>query len=166
LKFRNGSTQLLITTDLSARGLDIPLVENVIHYQLPGDQDQFIHRNGRTARMTATGNAYILYHSEDEIQEFSNETIKAYNPSGIEDIPTPPELITIELSKGKKDKINKVDVLGFLTKSCGLAGKEVGVIEIKPYKSYVAVPIDTLSKIQETVTRSKLKGKSIRVKQI
>jgi len=165
LKFRNGSVRILVTTDLSARGLDIPLVQNVVHYQLPTTEDQFIHRNGRTARMTATGNAYILTSEGEEAREYLPPSILEYE---IVDCPQPdsPPFITLQLSKGKKDKINKVDILGYLTKSCGLRGEDVGLIEIKPYKSYVAVIRSAKKQIIKTSKDKKLKGKTVKVIEI
>jgi superfamily II DNA/RNA helicase len=65
-QFRNGSVSYLITTDLAARGLDIPEMNHVIHYHLPSKEDEFTHRNGRTARMLSTGTAYIIAHESEK----------------------------------------------------------------------------------------------------
>ncbi|HMI60753.1 MAG TPA: DEAD/DEAH box helicase, partial [Puia sp.] len=59
-KFRNGSSDVLVTTDLASRGLDVPNIRYIIHYHLPATEDVFIHRNGRTARMDASGTAILL----------------------------------------------------------------------------------------------------------
>jgi len=60
IKFRNGTYQILVATDLAARGIDVPEIKFIIHYQLPPRNHEFIHRNGRTARMHSSGTAYIL----------------------------------------------------------------------------------------------------------
>lgn len=116
LKFRNGSHRILITTDLAARGLDIPEVEHIVHYQLPYTEDAYIHRNGRTARMHAKGTAYAILTTEEHYK---------YLPDDIEEevlseqykLPEASDWVTLYLAHGKKDKINKIDIVGlFLQK--------------------------------------------------
>lgn len=115
-KFRNGSCHVLISTDLAARGLDIPEIENVVHYHLPVNEDGYIHRNGRTARWEAEGNSYILLHQEEMLPEYLTEVSEEFLLPEVTPKPSLPEFVTLYIGKGKKDKINKIDIVGFLFK--------------------------------------------------
>ncbi|SDC65538.1 DEAD/DEAH box helicase [Williamwhitmania taraxaci] len=139
IKFRNGSHHLLITTDLASRGLDIPEIKHIIHYQLPQTEDVFIHRNGRTARMTANGSAYLILGEEDYLPNFIEGDVEEQDISAILPPPAQPEWVTLYISAGKKDKINKVDIVGLLLQKGGLAKNELGLIEVLDKTSYVAI---------------------------
>ena len=162
LKFRNDSTRILITTDLASRGLDIPEVESIVHYQLPPKEDAFIHRNGRTARMHAKGFAYLIM-TEEENFPF----IKGYTPEeNITEnyrIPAKTPFQTIYISAGKKDKVNKVDIVGYLIKKGELAKEDVGIIEVKDTTSYVAVARNKVKEVLKKLANEKLKGKKIKM---
>src|SRR5690606_33806039 len=110
---------ILITTDLAARGLDIPEVEYIIHYQLPYTREAFVHRNGRTARMNAKGTVYLIF-AEDEDFPYLNNDVEIETLPGNYAVPPDSQWQTIYLAAGKKDKINKIDVVGFLIKVGGL----------------------------------------------
>ncbi|MBT8220618.1 MAG: DEAD/DEAH box helicase [Bacteroidia bacterium] len=163
LLFRNGSNRILVTTDLSARGLDIPLVRNVIHYQLPDKEEQFIHRNGRTARMEATGNAFVLTSEYEKLKEYIPSDIKIYGIGKKKTAPPPPPMVTIEFNRGKRDKINKIDILGFLTKQGQLLGNDVGLIEIKKFNSFAAIDRTKAKRVIQNLKEKKIKGKSVKV---
>lgn len=138
LKFRNDSAKILITTDLAARGLDIPEVESIVHYQLPPKEDAFIHRNGRTARMNAKGFAYLIMKEDDNFPFLKND-IPVENVEGENKIPQQTAFQTIYISAGKKDKVNKVDIVGYLIKKGELGKDDIGLIEVKDTTSYVAI---------------------------
>jgi superfamily II DNA/RNA helicase len=106
LKFRNDSTRILITTDLASRGLDIPEVESIVHYQLPPKEDAFIHRNGRTARMHAKGFAYLIM-TEEENFPFIKGNTPEENITENYRIPAKTPFQTIYISAGKKIKSTK-----------------------------------------------------------
>ncbi len=162
LKFRNGSVKILITTDLAARGLDIPEVEYIIHYQLPYTKDAFVHRNGRTARMNAKGTAYLIF-AEDEKFPYLNDDIQVESLDGNYQIPPDSEWQTIYLAAGKKDKINKIDIVGFLLKVGGLAKEDLGLIEVKDTAAYAAVKRKLAPKLIEKLSGQKIKGRKIKV---
>src|SRR5690606_9274953 len=113
VKFRNGSVKIMVTTDLASRGLDIPEVRYVVHYQLPQKADAFIHRNGRTARMDATGTAYLVLAENEALPKYL-EVLPEEESLEDSHVPNEPEWATLYISGGKKDKINKVDIVGWL----------------------------------------------------
>ena len=162
LKFRNDSTRILITTDLASRGLDIPEVESIVHYQLPPKEDAFIHRNGRTARMHAKGFAYLIM-TEEENFPFIKSNAPEENISENYRIPAKTPFQTIYISAGKKDKVNKVDIVGYLIKKGELAKEDVGIIEVKDTTSYVAVARNKVKDVLKKLANEKLKGKKIKM---
>ena len=162
LKFRNDSTRILITTDLASRGLDIPEVESIVHYQLPPKEDAFIHRNGRTARMHAKGFAYLIM-TEEENFLFIKENTPEENITENYRIPAKTPFQTIYISAGKKDKVNKVDIVGYLIKKGELAKEDIGIIEVKDTTSYVAVARNKVKDVLKKLANEKLKGKKIKM---
>ena len=162
LKFRNDSTRILITTDLASRGLDIPEVESIVHYQLPPKEDAFIHRNGRTARMHAKGFAYLIMTEEENFPFIKNNTPEE-NITEKYRIPAKTPFQTIYISAGKKDKVNKVDIVGYLIKKGELAKEDVGIIEVKDNTSYVAVARNKVKDVLKKLANEKLKGKKIKM---
>ncbi|MGB4447863.1 MAG: DEAD/DEAH box helicase [Cloacibacterium sp.] len=162
LKFRNDSTRILITTDLASRGLDIPEVESIVHYQLPPKEDAFIHRNGRTARMHAKGFAYLIM-TEEENFPFIKGNTPEENITENYRIPAKTPFQTIYISAGKKDKVNKVDIVGYLIKKGELAKEDIGIIEVKDTTSYVAVARNKVKDVLKKLANEKLKGKKIKM---
>jgi superfamily II DNA/RNA helicase len=162
LKFRNGSHRLLITTDLASRGLDIPEIEYIIHYQLPHNEEAFTHRNGRTARMHAKGTAYLIL-NEDERQDYLKQKPE------IEELPEKlslPEITpwaTLYIAAGKKDKINKVDIVGLLLKKGELAKEDLGLIEVLDNTSYAAVKRTQIEKVVQRLKGEKIKNKKVKI---
>jgi superfamily II DNA/RNA helicase len=102
IQFRNGSINYLITTDLAARGLDIPEMKHVIHYHPSATEDEFIHRNGRTARMHASGTAYLILHKDEKRPAYVEETIEVMEVTANHPLPTPPIYATLYINGGKK----------------------------------------------------------------
>ena len=164
IKFRNGTYQLLIATDLAARGIDVPEIKFIIHYQLPPRPDEFIHRNGRTARMNSEGTAYVLFSKDESLPAFikatQNETVLSA-PS-----PAPSQWTTLYISGGRRDKISKGDIAGLFFKQGNLTKNELGIIEIKQDCAYVAVADSKADDVILKVNNSKLKKKKIRVSRI
>jgi ATP-independent RNA helicase DbpA len=162
LKFRNGSIKILITTDLASRGLDIPEVEYIIHYQLPYTEDAFLHRNGRTARMNAKGTAYLILADEEKYpflkSDIETEVLKEnYNT------PKDSEWQTLYIAAGKKDKVNKIDIVGLLLKKGGLQKDDVGLIEVKDQSSYVAIKRKMVSRVLSALAEERIKNKKVKI---
>ena len=162
LKFRNGSIKILITTDLAARGLDIPEVEYIIHYQLPYTEDAFLHRNGRTARMNAKGTVYLIL-TDEEKYPFLKTAIETETLKGPYKLPQDSTWQTLYISAGKKDKINKIDIVGFLLKKGGLQKDDVGLIEVKDQASYVAIKRKMTNIVIKALANEKIKNKKVKI---
>ncbi|MES2654286.1 MAG: DEAD/DEAH box helicase [Bacteroidota bacterium] len=163
IKLRNGSTRLLVTTDLAARGLDIPEIEAVIHYQLPLTEDVMIHRNGRTARMHAEGTAYFLLDIGDNLPPFLKETPQAETLPNSFVKPKPNEWTTLYIAAGKKDKINKMDIVGMLLQKGNLQKEELGKIEVLDFSAYVAVKSSKIRKTLQLIKDEKIKNKKVKM---
>lgn len=157
-KFRNGSTHVLISTDLAARGLDIPEIQHIVHYHLPVDEDAYIHRNGRTARWDAGGKAYMILGPEEQLPGYIREQPEIYVLPTVTPKPTQPLYATIYIGKGKKDKVNKVDVVGFLCKKGKLSVKEIGKIDVKDHYCFVAIERKKLANVLNLIRNEKIKG--------
>jgi len=163
LKFRNGSIKILITTDLASRGLDIPEVAYIVHYQLPYTEDAFLHRNGRTARMNAKGTSYLIM-ADDERYPFLSASIETeiLKESGYK-LPKDSPWQTLYIAAGKKDKINKIDIVGLLLKKGGLQKEDVGLIEVKDQSSYVAVKRKMVGRVLSALAEERIKNKKVKI---
>jgi ATP-independent RNA helicase DbpA len=161
LKFRNGSNRLLITTDLASRGLDIPEIEAVVHYQLPHNEEAFTHRNGRTARMHAKGVAYLILSPGESLTYLPKPDIEALPAKNI--IPPPTAWETLYISAGKKDKVNKVDIVGLLLQKGGLQKDELGLIEVRDHEAYAAVKRERIEQLVQKLKNEKLKNKKVKI---
>lgn len=158
-KFRNRSCPILISTDLAARGLDIPEIKNVVHYHLPVSEDSFIHRNGRTARWENEGNAYVLVYQEEALPSYlSGNTLENYVLPDSVSLPPLPEFVTLYIGKGKKDKINKVDIVGFLSKKGNLQKDEIGKVDVKEHHAFVAIARSKAKQVLNLIQNEKIKG--------
>lgn len=165
IKFRNGTHQLIVATDLAARGIDVPQIKFILHYQMPPRVEEFTHRNGRTARMNAEGTAYILQWEKDRLPDYINtrdfkdkaEEVKA--GEGLK----PTQWQTLFISGGRKDKISKGDVAGLFLKKGELTKDELGMIEIKQDCAFVGVRETKVKALLPLVNNSHLKKKKVRV---
>jgi len=157
-KFRNGSCHVLISTDLAARGLDIPEIEHIIHYHLPVNEEAFTHRNGRTARWDATGTSYLILHAEEKLPEYIPQDMETMelpeNPA------RPPKSVwtTIYIGKGKKEKLSRMDIAGFLYKKGNLTREDVGAIDVKEHYAFVAVRRAKVKQLLNLIQGEKIKG--------
>ena len=163
IQFRNGSMPYLITTDLAARGLDIPEMKHVIHYHLPSKEDEFTHRNGRTARMLATGTAYIIAHESEKKMDYLDYSMKVFNVTSSTTLPKPPEFQTIYISGGKKNKLNKIDIVGFFSQKGKLEKGDLGLIEVKDFISFAAVKSKEVKDLLSNIRDEKMKGKKFKI---
>ena len=159
-RFSNGSANILVSTDLASRGLDIPDIDNIIHYHIPESEDGYIHRVGRTARWEAHGRAFFLLGPEEHIPEYVDSEVEDYEVPSADELPQPakPKMATLYIGKGKKDKISKGDILGFLCKKGGLNSSEIGKIDVNDRYAYAAIARTKLRCVLNTVKGEKIKG--------
>ncbi len=162
-KFRNGSSNILVTTDLASRGLDVPNIRYIIHYHLPATEEVFIHRNGRTARMDASGTAILILSPEESLPGFIHDRPEPLEVPAATTLPAKPKWTTLFVSAGKKDKVNKVDVVGFLTAKGQLKKEDIGLIEVKDFFCFVAIRKANVSHTLQLIKNEKLKNKKVKI---
>ena len=161
IKFRNGTHQLLLATDLAARGIDVPEIKFIIHYELPHREQEFTHRNGRTARMNSDGTAYVLVRKNASLPDYMPRLEEAQLAGG-KDL-KPSEWTTLFITGGKKDKISKGDIAGLFMKQANLKPFEVGHIEIKLDCAFVSIHKSQLKNAIAKTTNTRVKKKKVRV---
>ena len=160
-RFSNGSANVLVATDLASRGLDIPDIQNIIHYHMPESEEGYIHRVGRTARWDKQGRAFFITGLEEHIPEYVEGNIEEYS---LPSLPREgqgvslPRLATLYIGKGKKDKVSKGDIVGFLCKKGGLQADEIGRIDVNDRYTYVAVKREKLQQVIRQTQGEKIKG--------
>ena len=160
-RFSNGSANVLVATDLASRGLDIPDIQNIIHYHMPESEEGYIHRVGRTARWDKQGRAFFITGPEEHIPEYVEGNIENYS---LPSLPREgqgvslPRMATLYIGKGKKDKVSKGDIVGFLCKKGGLQADEIGRIDVNDRYTYVAVKREKLQQVIRQTQGEKIKG--------
>ena len=168
VKFRNGTSHLLLATDLAARGLDIPEIQFIIHYHLPPREKEFTHRNGRTARMHSDGVAYVLAWEQEELPDYllelaperlSIDELKSAGNSATSEV----DWTTLHVSSGRRDKVSKGDIAGFFFKQGDLTQEQLGLIEVQQHCAYVAVDSRVVAQLVARTNDTKLKRAKVRV---
>ncbi len=164
IKFRSGAHNLLIATDLAARGLDIPEIKHIVHFQCPTRESEFVHRNGRTARMHADGNAYFILLEDENLPSYlENEEVNNLKIKPNSSQKSYPNYSCIYISAGKKDKISKGDILGFLTQNCGLQGEEIGLITVLDKTSFVAIKREKVRELLKQLNSPRIKKIKVKI---
>ena len=162
-KFRNSSAGILVTTDLASRGLDIANIRSIVHYHLPLTEDSFTHRNGRTARMDATGNAYLIISPDEKPPSYVENVSTTFGLPQNVSLPEKPKWSTLFIAAGKKDKINKMDIVGFLANKGHLKKDEIGMIEVKDFSAFVAIRKSKAGQVVESIKNEKIKNKKVKM---
>lgn len=165
-KFSNGSANVLVSTDLASRGLDIPDIQNIIHYHLPESEDGYIHRVGRTARWDASGRTFFILNSEEHIPDYVEGDVETFTIQSTEAQPPLPRMATLYIGKGKKDKLSKGDIVGFLCKKGALEPDEIGRIDVKDRYAYAAVSREKLQQVIRLTKGEKIKGIKTIIEQV
>ncbi|MFQ2131113.1 ATP-dependent RNA helicase DbpA [Aeromonas hydrophila] len=173
VRFANGSATILVATDVAARGLDIKELGAVINYELTYDPEVHVHRIGRTGRAGQQGLALSLYQPNEAqrvnfIEEYQQAPIPQGDLAGIgRDIkPIAPQMVTLSIDAGRKSKVRAGDILGALTGEGGIAGPDVGKIQISEQYSYVAVKRQVASAALKRLQEGKIKGRSYRARKL
>jgi superfamily II DNA/RNA helicase len=157
-RFSNGSATVLVATDLASRGLDIPDIQNIIHYHLPESEQGYIHRIGRTARWDATGRSFFILSASEHIPDYVEGNVVEYAAISQQTKPPLPRMATLYIGKGKKDKLSKGDIVGFLCKKGELTADEIGRIDVKDRYTYAAVKREKLQQVLRLTRGEKIKG--------
>lgn len=158
----NGSTPILVSTDLGSRGLDVDAVKSVVHYHIPPTVESWTHRNGRTARVDAKGNVYVLASDDEKLPGYLDYD-KEYVPDPDNPDPITSHLTTLYFNAGKKEKLSKGDILGFLVKQCGVEASGIGKIVVKDHCALVAVDNADATKVIDIAKATRVKGQRVRV---
>ncbi len=162
-KFRNTTSDILVTTDLASRGLDIADIRNIVHYHLPHTEAEFTHRNGRTARMHATGNVYVIWSEEERLPNYITQDAVEFTLPEKLSLPEKPKWSTLFIDAGKKDKINKMDIVGFLSHVCQLKKDDIGLIEVKDFTAFAAVRKSKIGHVVEVAKDERIKNKKVKI---
>ena len=157
-RFSNGSASILVSTDLAARGLDIPNIANIVHYHLPETEDGYVHRVGRTARWDKHGKAFFILHGQEQIPAYVDADVADFALPQLLPEPTQPRFQTLYIGKGRRDKLSKTDIVGFLCKKGGLKGDEIGRIDVRDRYTYVAVARTKAKQVVQRTQGEKIKG--------
>ena len=165
IKFRNGSANILIATDIAGRGIDIPELNFVVHYQMPTSEAVYIHRNGRTARVDASGTVVLLLSKGEEKPAYVTEKLEILKVNDLASIPKS-NWTTIFIGKGKKDKINKMDIVGYFTKFNFIEKHDLGLIEVLDFVAYIAIESSKAEIILQQGNKAKIKGKTVKVEAV
>lgn len=155
--FNNGSRPVLVATDLAARGLDIENVKSIIHYHQALTPETYTHRNGRTARIDKEGDIYVLVGPDEEVKPYT-EFDDTYYPDYDAPEAKGPEFESIYFSAGKKEKLSKGDIVGFLTKECGVPGDVIGKIDVYDHYALAAVKSGFAKEAAAMAKGKKIKG--------
>ena len=155
--FNNGSSPVLVATDLAARGLDIEGVNNVIHYHQPLTEETYTHRNGRTARVDNTGDVFVLTGPDEDIKEYIDFDTTRYLDSD-KQYAGQPQYETLYFSAGKREKLSKGDILGFLVKEGGLSADQIGKIDVYDHYALAALDRNASEALMKNIKNKKIKG--------
>ncbi len=163
-KFRNGTVNILVATDLAARGLDIPLARFVVHYHFPHKAEEMVHRNGRTGRMGSDGDIYFIRFEGEDLPGFLSPIPAEYFPTFEKTAEVPESMTTWQINKGRKDKISKSDIVGFLTQSCQIEAGQIGSIDLGEHQALIALKEEACSLITEG--NHKIKKLAVRITKV
>lgn len=163
LKYRNRTVHTLVCTDLGSRGLDIEDVGHVIHYQFPENEAAYTHRNGRTARAESIGNAYVLHNKNQSLPSYLKLPEKEFHPNWKAHA-LPSEWTTLYFGAGKKDKLRKLDIVGFLSQQGKLGQHQIGKIDLLDHMAFAAIESKSLKQTLDNIHMKKIKGKRFVIK--
>ena len=159
--FNNGSANVLVSTDLASRGLDIDTVEHIIHYHVPVSEQTYVHRNGRTARVAATGEAYVIVAPDEQLPAW----ISIDEPLILNPVATASRapMATLYFQAGKKEKLSRGDIMGFIANNGGIEASEIGRIDVRDHYALAAIPRQQAQATLKRLQSAKVKGRKVRI---
>ncbi|WP_462383018.1 ATP-dependent RNA helicase DbpA [Pseudomonas sp. Marseille-QA0892] len=172
--FANRSLTVLVATDVAARGLDIEGLEAVINVELSRDPEVHIHRIGRSGRAGEKGLALSLVAPAEASRAQAIEALQK-NPLAwvqIDEVrvndrsPLQPQMRTLAIGAGRKEKLRPGDILGALTGEAGIDGSQVGKIAIFDFHAFVAVNRDIAQDALKRLNKGRIKGRALKVRLI
>ncbi|KEI70187.1 ATP-dependent RNA helicase DbpA [Endozoicomonas elysicola] len=173
VRFANQSSTLLIATDVAARGLDIDNLAAVINYDLSRDPEVHVHRVGRTGRAGKKGLALSLHtqreqYKLDNISDYLKAPLVFGDPKVLIENrqPEPAPMVTLAIDGGRKHKVRPGDILGALTGDAGIAGDQVGKINIFDFVAYVAVKRESARSALNRLEQGRIKGRKFKVRRL
>jgi ATP-dependent RNA helicase DeaD len=173
-KLKSGRLDVLVATDVAARGLDVKALQAVINYELPRDPEVYVHRIGRTGRAGERGTALSLFTAGEQprlkaIEGYLDRPCICDVPEALDRVPDfslSSDMTTLQINAGRKQKLRPGDILGALTGDAGLSGSSIGKIDIFDQSSYVAVQRDAVRGALNYLANGKIKGRAIRARKI
>jgi ATP-independent RNA helicase DbpA len=174
VRFANKSTSVLVATDVAARGLDIKELSAVINYELSRDPEIHIHRIGRTGRAGEQGLAFSLVTAQENrrVQAIESALGTAITRGEMGSLaiaaggPLVPPMVTLCIDGGRKNKMRPGDILGALTGEAGIAGSEVGRIDVFDFHAYVAIMRAGAAQALSCLSGNRIKGRFFKVRKI
>lgn len=174
VQFSNKSSSILIATDVAARGLDIKDLQAVINFELAHDAEIHIHRIGRTGRAGKEGLALSLFMPHEApkvnlIEEYQKSPVRIDNTSTLksrENFRLSPPMVTLCINGGRKDKVRAGDILGALTASPVIQGKQIGKIDLFDKLAYIAVERPAAKQALKILSEGKIKGRKFKVRKL
>jgi len=171
MQFKHHSTNLLVATDVAARGIDIEALPAVINFELPRDGDTYVHRIGRTGRAGLEGVAITLFTEKEsyKLENLGKMQGHAMQYESIDRLPqlrknrAEPKYLTLYISGGRKDKVRRGDVLGAIIKEAGVAAEHVGKIDVVDHSTYVAIEREFAHQVVSRLNQGKIKGRRFKV---
>ncbi|MBS7374417.1 MAG: DbpA RNA binding domain-containing protein, partial [Muribaculaceae bacterium] len=154
---------ILITTDLGSRGLDIDGVAHIIHYHLPASAEAYTHRNGRTARDDNDGEIFVITAPEESLPDYINTDDTFAMPQTAPRNSIVAKNVTLYFMAGKKEKISRGDIVGFIANNSLLTASEIGKIDVKDHYSLVAVPAQKAKQALSELSTCKIKNKKVKI---
>lgn len=190
--FKNGKFRVLVATDIAARGIDVDQVTHVFNYEVPMEQESYVHRIGRTGRAGRRGTAITFMAQWEEkflksVEEFigykiplgafpDDEAVRKGKELFLSDggntgkatvrkDKVQKEVTKIYLGAGKKKKIRTVDIVGALSNLPEITSEDIGIIDVQDQISYVDILNNKGKKLLKNYSQITIKGKSVRLEE-
>ena len=185
--FKQGSFRYLIATDVAARGIDIDNISLVINYDIPQDKESYVHRIGRTGRITREGRAITFVTSDenkflDEIHRYigkeillkerpEKETVNNLKQEFVEKLSATPEIketkgaplskeiMKLHINAGKKTKMRPVDIVGTLCNIKDMTAADIGIIHILDVSTFVEILNNKGELVFQELQKTPIKGR-------